>query len=284
MHPSKKAQRLEEIKKLRLFDDILMNQVFQNKTCAEFLLRTILNKESLVVTDVHTQESFNNLHGRGVRLDIFAYDKDTQYDIEVQRANEGASPLRARYNSSLLDANALEKGESFEKLPNIYIIFITENGAYCKGKAVRIARRMWDDGEEFGDHTYIVYVNGQYRGEDALGDLMHDFRCTDPDDMVTELANEVNFYKNVDKGVSKLSEIIERIYGDELAEERAKSHAEGRAEGRAEGLSEGRAEGMTAFISVLAEMEFSSDAIISKIAEKFGMSKDEASKEYEKYA
>lgn len=59
MHPSKKAQRLEEIKKLRLFDDILMNQVFQNKTCAEFLLRTILNKESLVVTDVHTQESFN---------------------------------------------------------------------------------------------------------------------------------------------------------------------------------------------------------------------------------
>ena len=72
-----------------------------------------------------------------------------------------------------------------------------------------------------------------------------------------------------------MSEIIERIYGDELAEERAKSHAEGRAEGRAEG--------MTAFISVLTEMEFSSDAIISKIAEKFGMSKDEASKEYEKY-
>ena len=72
-----------------------------------------------------------------------------------------------------------------------------------------------------------------------------------------------------------MSEIIERIYGDELAEGRAKS--------RAEGFSEGRAEGLTAFISVLAEMEFSSDAIISKIAEKFGMSKDEASKEYEKY-
>lgn len=267
MHPSKKAQRLEEIKKLRLFDDILMNQVFQNKTCAEFLLRTILNKESLVVTDVHTQESFNNLHGRGVRLDIFAYDKSNQYNVEVQRANEGASPLRARYNSSLLDANALEKGESFEKLPNIYIIFITENGAYCKGKALRIARRMWDDGEEFGDHTYIVYVNGQYRGNDALGDLMHDFRCTDPDDMVTELANEVNFYKNVDKGVSKLSDILEKTFND----------------GHAEGFSEGRAEGLTAFISVLAEMEFSSDAIISKIAEKFGMSKDEASKEYEKY-
>ena len=80
-----------------------------------------------------------------------------------------------------------------------------------------------------------------------------------------------------------MSEIIERIYGDELAEERAKSHAEGFSEGFAEGRAEGRTEGMTVFISVLAEMEFSSDAIISKIAEKFGMSKDEASKEYEKY-
>lgn len=84
-----------------------------------------------------------------------------------------------------------------------------------------------------------------------------------------------------------MSEIIERIYGDELAEGRAKSRAEGFsegfAEGFAEGRAEGRAEGMTIFISVLAEMEFSSDAIISKIAEKFGMSKDEASKEYEKY-
>lgn len=97
---------------------------------------------------------------------------------------------------------------------------------------------------------------------------MHDFRCTDPDDMVTELANEVNFYKNVDKGVSKLSDILEKTFND----------------GHAEGFSEGRAEGMTAFISVLTEMEFSSDAIISKIAEKYGMSKDEASKEYEKYA
>ena len=76
-----------------------------------------------------------------------------------------------------------------------------------------------------------------------------------------------------------MSEIIERIYGDELAEGRAKSRAEGFSEGRAEV----RAEGLTAFISVLTEMEFSSDAIISKIAEKFGMSKDEASKEYEKY-
>ena len=76
-----------------------------------------------------------------------------------------------------------------------------------------------------------------------------------------------------------MSDILEKTFNDGHAE----GLSEGRAEGRAEGFSEGRAEGLTAFISVLAETEFSSDAIISKIAEKFGMSKDEASKEYEKY-
>lgn len=264
MHPSKNTKRLVEIKKLCLFDDILMSQVFQKKSCAEYLLRTILDNKELVVTDVKTQSVIGNLHGRGVRLDILAYDKNTQYNVEVQRANEGASPLRARYNSSMLDANALEKGEDFKNLPTTYIIFITENGACCKGKPVRFARRMWEDGEEFGDHTYIVYVNGQYNGNDALGDLMHDFHCTDPKDMVTELANEVDYYKNEDKGVSKLSDILEKTF------------AEGRAEGRAEGLS--------AFISVLTEMKVSPSVIVSKIAEKYGMSEDEASKEYKKYA
>ena len=72
-----------------------------------------------------------------------------------------------------------------------------------------------------------------------------------------------------------MSDILEKTFND--------GHAEGFSEGFAEGRAEGRAEGMTIFISVLAEMEFSSDAIISKIAEKFGISKDEASKEYEKY-
>ena len=80
-----------------------------------------------------------------------------------------------------------------------------------------------------------------------------------------------------------MSDILEKTFNDGHAEGFSEGRAEGFSEGFAEGRAEGRAEGMTIFISVLAEMEFGSDAIISKIAEKFGISKDEASKEYEKY-
>ena len=64
----------------------------------------------------------------GVRFDVFARDsKGREYDIEIQRADRGAEPKRARYNSALMDANALKTGEDVGKLRDTYVIFITEN-------------------------------------------------------------------------------------------------------------------------------------------------------------
>lgn len=48
----------------------------------------------------------------------------------------------------------------------------------------------------FEDGLHILYVNGEYRGKDSLGDLMHDFSCPNPDDMkYEELAKKVRYYK-----------------------------------------------------------------------------------------
>ena len=49
-----------------------------------------------------------------------------RYNIEIQRADRGAGAKRARYYSSLLDANLLDAGAKYEKLPETYVIFITE--------------------------------------------------------------------------------------------------------------------------------------------------------------
>ena len=62
---------------------------------------------------MHGQYSIKNLQGRSVRLDILAADEqDRAYNIEVQRSDRGASEKRARYNSSLLDANLTSSGSS----------------------------------------------------------------------------------------------------------------------------------------------------------------------------
>ena len=57
----------------------------------------------------------------------------------------------------------------------------------------------------FGDGSHILYVNGKYRGDDEVGKLMHDFSCTDPDDMNYEiLAKKARYFKQDEKGVARL--------------------------------------------------------------------------------
>ena len=63
----------------------------------------------------------------------------------------------------------------------------------------------------FADRSYILYVNGEYVGDDDIGKLMHDFRCTNADDMNFELmARATRYYKNTPEGVSYMCEVMEK--------------------------------------------------------------------------
>ena len=124
----KHAKELERIRKLRLLDDDFMNKVFEDKKCTELLLRIILDRTDLKVKKVHGEHVIKNLQGRSIRLDILAVDvQGILYNIEVQRSNKDAGAKRARYNSSVIDANVTEPGENYENLYESYVIFVTEN-------------------------------------------------------------------------------------------------------------------------------------------------------------
>ena len=127
---------------------------------SEFLLRIILNKKGLSVQKVHVQYDVKNLQGRSVRLDIIAIDEHGRvYNIEIQRSDKGASIKRARYNSSLLDANVTEPGDDYEKLAETYVIFITENDVLKAGLPIyHIDQTVKETGIMFGDESHIIYV------------------------------------------------------------------------------------------------------------------------------
>jgi hypothetical protein len=184
---------------------------------------------------VVSQSALPNLRGRGVRFDILARDKSGKiYNIEVQRSDTGAVPKRARYNSAMLDTNTTAPGDDYDALPESYVIFITESDVLKKRFPLyHIDRIVRETGEAFGDDAHIIYVNGEYRGNDPIGALMHDFRCTEPDDMYsTILSKETGYYKKETKGVSSMCKIME----DFVREEREESRAEGREEGRVKEL------------------------------------------------
>ena len=211
----KREELLQKIKEFRLLDDDFMSRVFDdNIECTELILRIILDKPDIKVSEVHTQREIKNLSGHSVRLDINALDADDEpIDVEIQRSNKGAGVKRARYNSSMMDANTLVKGGDYDRLPESYVIVITENDVMGANLPVYHADRIvLETGKPLNDGTHIIYVNGAYRDESPIGKLMHDFSCKDPSDMYyRRLAERVRYYKEDTKGVEAMSRIVEDI-------------------------------------------------------------------------
>lgn len=150
--------------------------------------------------------------GRSICLDVFGEDsKGRKFDLEVQRADNGARPKRARYHSSAMDVEFLQKNQEFEELPITYTIFITENDVFNAGEALYPIERINTAlGKPFGDDEHIIYVNGAYVGDSEIGRLMHDFRCSNADEMFCGLlAEKTRYYKENPKGVSGMCKLME---------------------------------------------------------------------------
>ena len=223
-------QDLERLKLLRYMDDDFMTVCLaDNFEGVELILRIVLGREDIKVKSVRTQELLKNLQGRSAILDVHAVDStDREFDVEIQRSDAGAGAKRARHNSSLLDAHILKPGDDTEDIPDSYVIFITENDVMKGNQPIYPVERYVTVGENkvlFDDGSHIIYVNGKYRGNDEIGKLMHDFSCTNPDDMNYEsLAKKARYFKHDEKGVAAMCKIMEDMR-NEAARESAKETA-----------------------------------------------------------
>lgn len=207
---------LDVIKSYRPIDDTFMRNIFRNSPeITESVLRILIDKPDLEVISSETQVDLKRITGsRGLCLDVVATDSSgKKYDIEVQKESDGAGPHRGRYHSSAMDVENSYKGMKFDELPDIYVIFITEHDYYGRGKAIyRVRRTVEDDNSLYGDGSNILYVNGQYRDDTDIGKLMHDFCCSDPDDMlIPMLAERARYLKTDEKEVKRMCEQMERI-------------------------------------------------------------------------
>ena len=218
----KHQEDLQRLRGFRLLDDDFLTKCFEGDTASiELVLQIVLEKPDLKVLDVRTQVFVENLLNRSVRLDILATDSTgAKLNVEVQRSDKGAGRKRARYNSSMMDANLLKKGEDFDKLPETWVIFITENDVMGKGLPLYpIERCFLETGERFEDGSHILYVNGAYRGDTPIGKLMHDFSCTDAADMYYgTLADRVRFFKESKEGIEIMCKAMEDMRNESLQE------------------------------------------------------------------
>lgn len=224
----KNAKYVKLLQGFRLLDDDFMSKVFEDTACAQLLLNIILEREDLTVKEAHGQYTIKNLQGRSVRLDILAIDQQgNTYNIEIQRRDEGADARRARYNSSLLDANLTQPGDQYNALGETYVIFITERDVLKEGLPIyHIDRIVRETGKAFEDGSHIIYVNAQNKNDTPLGRLMHDFTCTSVEEMhYPVLADRVRYFKEDVKGVTNMCREVEKLVAEERLQTQAESFA-----------------------------------------------------------
>lgn len=91
----------------------------------------------------------------------------------------------------------LKAGQEFSELQDSYMVFITQTDIFGHGIPIYTINRHFEEIDDiFDDGSHIVYVNGNYKGDDTVGRLMHDFGCKEAKDMYyPELAKGVRHFK-----------------------------------------------------------------------------------------
>ena len=218
-------QRLKEIKEMNLTSDLFSSVVFEDIKAVEDVLRVLTGIRDIHVIQVIPQKSKRNLYGHGVVLDIWAEDsKERQYTMEIQMSENEDHLRRSRFIQSLIDTRGFESGEEYGKLPELYIIFITEKDFLnVKTGVKRVVRVIEGTTCRVENGVHEIFVNLEYSTEnDDVNELLKCIKNTKEEVEVKGLENlvrRVNYLKNEPGGVQYMCKTMER------------ERAEGRIEG-----------------------------------------------------
>ena len=175
-------RRFEEMKRRAfshptLRDDVPFTvAVRRSMALAQLIIRTTLSQEDLVVTDVRCQEKVPGIGHKGVVFDALCFDGcGNMYDVEVQKGHFEDLPKRAAFYEAMLTVHSLGSGgRNYGRMPKRVVIFICDGDVEKRGEAVYDYSRRSADGMILGDGGRIVFVNGEYRADGAIGRLMAD--------------------------------------------------------------------------------------------------------------
>ena len=113
------------VDELTFTDDGMFQAVLHNpEICAE-LVERLLHIKVGHVEYPELEKTIKPFYStKGVRLDVYLKDEDKIIDVELQSYPQEALGKRTRYYQSMIDIDALMKGQDYSELKESYILFI----------------------------------------------------------------------------------------------------------------------------------------------------------------
>lgn len=117
--------RFKPIEELTFTDDFMFYKVMQDKEICKELLELLLKIKIEKIEYPELQKDIKPFYStKGIRLDVYVKDSNRIFDIEIQTTVPSNLAKRTRYYQSMVDVDALLKGEDYTKLKESYIIFL----------------------------------------------------------------------------------------------------------------------------------------------------------------
>ena len=165
----------------RKFKDLTIRDAFMFAAVMsdpEICRRVLELALGIPISEVHIQtEKTMAYHSEyhGVRLDVYADDAEKRrFNVEVTL--QKFLPKRSRYYHDQIDMDALLAGDSYENLPDTYVIFICDFDPFGDG-LYRYSTGMVceETGKSVSDGVRTVYLNAHGRNRDGIPEELLQF-------------------------------------------------------------------------------------------------------------
>ena len=223
----------ETFEKIEFTNDFMFRKVM-----LEILLDIKIDHIENLTSEFTLQNIYN---GRGVRLDVYVKDSTRVFDVEMQTSVKGDEGLRARYYQSEIDMKILNRGESYRKLKESYVIFLCTQDPFGYGLPIYTFKNLCiqDNSIKLNDRTFKYFFNAsaadKIQGNEEVKNLLSYISTNVPQSAFTqEIEDEVKASSNDSewrKGLMTFEMILE--------EKKQEGFAQGIERGREEGIEQG---------------------------------------------
>ncbi len=167
---------IKPLEELSFSDNFMFNQVMQNDKICIKILERLLKIEIDHIERVELEKEIKPYYqSKSVRLDVYIKDSDRVFDIEMQRDDFTELPRRLRYYQSMVDANALLKGQAYSDLNDSYIIFICKSDPLGKDLPVYSFLETCQEEKSIllRDGTYKFFFNADAAEKEKDVEIRH---------------------------------------------------------------------------------------------------------------
>lgn len=165
---------------LKFTDDFMFGKVMEDKELCREVLECLLQRPVGELQEVQTQKEIKfTSDGKPIRLDVYNEDNvHIIYDTEMQNLNNHSVewhelPKRSRFYQASIDVDFLNRGSTYDNLPESNVMFICTFDPFEEGLSQYTFRERCDEKRDLSlnDGTLKIFYNCSYEGDNISEDL-----------------------------------------------------------------------------------------------------------------